>query len=132
MDQTAPLSLRTKQLPQTLRELAEICAADSGDDARGQLDATTRFYQVIFIAAGHDVAWEIVQRLNGRISRLRALTRAATDRHVAGPARMAEICAAIAANDPTAAARAVQVHLTGAALIARRLLEAAEKPGGPD
>lgn len=87
-------------------------------------DATTHFYEVIFTAAGHDVAWEIVQRLNGRISRLRALTLASSDRHVSGPARMARICEAIIANDPERAAHAVHDHLTEAAQIAKRLLGA--------
>jgi DNA-binding GntR family transcriptional regulator len=79
---------------------------------------------VIFAAAGHDIAWEIVQRLNGRISRLRALTLASTNRRVSGPAHMARIAGAIAANDPAAAARAVRDHLKDAAEIARTLLEA--------
>ncbi len=80
---------------------------------------------MIFRAAGHDIAWEIVQRLNGRISRLRALTLAATERAVPGPERMARIAAAIAANDPEAARRAVEEHLTEAAAIAKRMLEGA-------
>lgn len=88
-------------------------------------DATTQFYRTIFATAGHDIAWEIVQRLNGRISRLRALTLATTDRHVTGPARMARIRDAICANDPDAAAQAVREHLTEAAQIARRLLQTA-------
>lgn len=86
-------------------------------------DATTRFYEVIFSAAGHDIAWEIVQRLNSRISRLRALTLATTDRRTSGPAHMARICAAICAGDPDAAAQAVREHLTDASEIARTLLE---------
>lgn len=85
--------------------------------------ATSRFYEVIFRAAGHDIAWDIVQRLNGRISRLRSLTLATSDRRVSGPTRMAAICDAICANDPAAAAQAVRDHLTDAADIARRLLE---------
>ncbi|RDE08601.1 GntR family transcriptional regulator [Pelagibacterium lacus] len=85
-------------------------------------DATTHFYEVIFTVAGHDVAWEIVQRLNGRISRLRALTLASTDRHVSGQARMTRICEAILDSDPERAASAVHDHLTEAAEIARRLL----------
>ena len=115
------------------RALADLEAASAGDagasdartsDARGGLfQATTRFYEVIFTAAGHHIAWEIVQRLNGRISRLRALTLATSDRHVSGPVRMARICAAIVANDPAAAAVAVRDHLAEAAQIARRLLE---------
>lgn len=86
-------------------------------------DATTGFYQVIFTAAGHGVAWEIVQRLNSRISRLRALTLATTDRRISGPAHMARICAAICAGDAEAAAQAVREHLDDASAIARTLLE---------
>jgi DNA-binding GntR family transcriptional regulator len=78
---------------------------------------------VIFRAAGHDIAWEIVQRLNGRISRLRALTLTASDRAEPGRARMARIAAAIAANDAGAARQAVEDHLREAAEIARRMLE---------
>lgn len=86
-------------------------------------DATTSFYEIIFLAAGHDIAWEIVQRLNSRISRLRGLTLATKDRHVSGQARMAEICRSIVEGDPEAASRAVEEHLTEASAIARRLLE---------
>jgi DNA-binding GntR family transcriptional regulator len=85
--------------------------------------ATTAFYQTIFDAAGHHIAWEIVQRLNGRISRLRALTLATADRGVSGPAHMARICAAICDNAPDTAAQAVRDHLGDAAEIARNLLE---------
>ena len=85
--------------------------------------ATTDFYQVIFTSARHNIAWEVVQRLNGRISRLRALTLATTNRRVSGPAHMARICAAICNNAPEAAAEAVRNHLVDAAEIARTLLE---------
>ena len=97
--------------------------------ARGAFDelhaATARFYEVIFKTAGHDIAWEIVQRLNGRISRLRSLTLASTDRRISGPARMAAICDAICSGDPEQAAQAVRLHLTDAAAIAHCLLEPA-------
>ena len=85
--------------------------------------ASTAFYEVIFRSAGQSIAWEIVQRLNGRISRLRALTLASTNRRISGPAHMARIAAAICANDPAAAARAVCAHLRDAADIARQLLQ---------
>lgn len=86
-------------------------------------DATTKFYETIFAAAGQDVAWEVVQRLNSRISRLRALTLATTDRRISGPAHMARICEAICNNDSAASAKAVRDHLTDASEIARTLLE---------
>ena len=98
--------------------LAELKAAYDRLDPETLLAATTRFYEVIFTAAGNDVAWEIVQRLNGRISRLRAITLASTDRQVSGYAHMQRICAAICANDPDAAASAVKDHLRDAAEIA--------------
>lgn len=112
-------------LAQALADLESASVADTGatDTGGGLFQATTRFYEVIFTAAGHQIAWEIVQRLNGRISRLRALTLATSDRHVSGPVRMARICAAIVANDPAAAGIAVRDHLAEAAQIARRLLE---------
>ena len=108
---------------------ADLAAALQGieaalaDPARARLhDATTAFYRIIFAAAGHDIAWQIVQRLNGRISRLRALTLATSDRTTSGPAHMARIAAAIAAGDAGAAADAVRAHLDDAARIAQTLL----------
>lgn len=103
-----------------LEEALAVIRAGGGE---GVFAATTRFYEVIFTAAGHDIAWEIVQRLNGRISRLRALTLAAQDRAVPGPERMARIAAAIAARDGAAARAAVEAHLTEAAMLAQRALE---------
>ncbi|SMO89355.1 GntR family transcriptional regulator [Paracoccus laeviglucosivorans] len=102
--------------------LHRLEAAFQSDDPQVLYDATTHFYEVIFTSAGHHIAWEIVHRLNGRISRLRALTLASTDRHVSGQARMQRIAKAILARDPDAAENAVREHLTEAAQIAKRLL----------
>ncbi|MDB5665582.1 GntR family transcriptional regulator [Cypionkella sp.] len=100
-----------------------IETASAANENPALITATTRFYEVIFRAAGHHIAWEVVQRLNGRISRLRAMTLATTDRRVSGPVRMAQICDAIIANDAEAAALAVCDHLAEAAKIAYRLLK---------
>jgi GntR family transcriptional regulator, trigonelline degradation regulator len=110
----------TTQLRAALATITAMVAAGSSTQLYA---ATTAFYQVIFTSAGHHLAWEIVQRLNGRISRLRALTLASTNRRTSGPAHMARICDAICAHDPMAAAAAVQDHLRDAADIARHLLE---------
>ena len=96
--------------------------AFSSADPQALYDATTKFYEVIFTSAGHHIAWEIVQRLNGRISRLRALTLASTDRHVSGQARMKRIAQAILSHQPQAAYQAVHDHLTEASMIASKLL----------
>ena len=108
-------------LTQALADLNQSFA-DGAPIAR--LEATTRFYSLIFQAAGKEVAWEVVNRLNSRISRLRALTLDSSDRTVTGPAHMARICQAICDNAPDQAASAVRTHLRGAAEIAERLLNA--------
>lgn len=105
--------------------LARLGAAFAGGRPEELLAATSAFYRVIFAAAGHDIAWGIVERLNGRISRLRALTLASTDRSVSGYAHMSRICEAICAGDPEAAANAVNEHLRDAAAVAHRSLEGA-------
>ncbi|MEZ5752127.1 MAG: GntR family transcriptional regulator [Paracoccaceae bacterium] len=104
--------------------LAALSAQRNRGTPEALLQATEAFYEVIFDAAGHAIAWEIVQRLNSRISRLRALTLSRSDRAVPGQAHMERICAAICAHDPDAAARAVNDHLRDAAEIAHRALVA--------
>ena len=128
LEKSAAAACAERADAETKRQLREAMGSLQAASRNGQswdlFAATTHFYEVIFRTAGHDIAWEIVQRLNGRISRLRALTLATTDRHVSGPARMARICEAILANDAAAAAAAVHDHLTEASAIAHRLLEA--------
>jgi len=85
-------------------------------------EAATRFYHIIFVAAGHLVAWDIVQRLNGRISRLRAVTLSDPHRAAPGPVRMRRIYDAISAGDAVGAQAAVRDHLEEVAEIARRAL----------
>ena len=84
--------------------------------------ATAGFYAVIFDGAGHNVAWEIVQRLNGRISRLRMMTLSTQDRAQPGPVHMQAICDAILSGDADAAQAAVDRHLDDATAVAERLL----------
>jgi DNA-binding GntR family transcriptional regulator len=108
------------QLTQALHNI-EVAFKDEAPTAL--FNATTKFYGVIFEQAGHDIAWEIVQRLNGRISRLRVLTLSTQDRSRPGFAHMKEICESILAGDPRAAKRAVKAHIADASEVARRLLD---------
>ena len=102
--------------------------ADGDEKKQAVYAASTHFYEVIFATAEHAVAWDIVHRLNARISRLRALTLATSDRPQSGLIRMTEICNAIEASDAPRAAQAVRDHLTEAASIARRLLQSETQP----
>ena len=90
------------------------------------LHATTQFYRLIFEEAGHAIAWEIVQRLNGRISRLRALTIAAPNRERPGLSHIKAIHDAILSSDPVAAHAAVSAHIADASQIAERFLSEVE------
>ena len=106
--------------------LAELEAAFADGTPKVLFKATTGFYKVIFEEASHLIAWEIVQRLNGRISRLRVMTLSTSDRHVSGHSHMKAICNAIIKGDIKATRAAVKAHLTDASSIAKRLLESSE------
>lgn len=112
-----------RNLKAALADLKTAFAQNASEVPPGALfKASTRFYQVMFEAAGHHIAWEVVNRLNGRISRLRAMTLSASDRAQPGLFHMQAICDAIVAADPVAAQRAVEVHLADASAVAERLL----------
>jgi len=102
--------------------LNEVGAKMNDTEWGALLRATTHFYRMIFQEAGHDIAWDVVQRLNGRISRLRALTIAARDRERSGMSHMTAIHDAILAGNPDAARQAVQSHIADASRTAQRFL----------
>ena len=106
-----------------LSEALEAVAQTAGDTAWSEhLKATSAFYERIFEEAGHSIAWEIVQRLNGRISRLRALTITAKNRERSGLYHMTAIHDAVLSGDADAARNAVSAHLKDAAGIAEGFL----------
>ncbi|MBN9045988.1 MAG: GntR family transcriptional regulator [Rhizobiales bacterium] len=109
-----------KKLRAAMDELDRVSRKSSPP---GILDATTEFYAIIFRASGHNIAWDIVSRLNSRISRLRVMTLSTTNRTVSGPAQIRKIFEAIEGNQPEAAAEACQSHVAAAAAIAERLLD---------
>jgi len=107
------------RLQQTLGELDHAAKAN---DPLGILDATTRFYQSIFSHSGHLIAWDIVSRLNSRISRLRMMTLSTAGRTRQGPAQIRAIFNAIVKGDWQAAGQACRTHVAAAAAIAETLL----------
>jgi GntR family transcriptional regulator, trigonelline degradation regulator len=105
--------------------LDELDAVAADGDPVAMLTGTVAFYAEMFATSGHSVAWDIVSRLNGRISRLRRLTLGTSNRTVSGPARMRAILEAIERHDPEAAAAACREHVAEAARIAARILDGA-------
>ncbi|PPU76484.1 MULTISPECIES: GntR family transcriptional regulator [Xanthomonas] len=88
------------------------------------LEALSALYETIFRVGNNPIAWEIVQRLNGRISRLRAMTMTHTAREKTGFERIRAICEAICVQRDDAAARdRVAEHIREAQAIAYTLLE---------
>jgi DNA-binding GntR family transcriptional regulator len=107
-------------LTAALQELQDAMAAAA---PAPMLAAATTFYHLIFEGAGHSVAWEVAQRLNARISRLRAVTLSTKDRKKPGFKHMQDICKAITSGDETEAIKAVEAHLKDAKDTAQKLLE---------
>ncbi|MDP5220330.1 GntR family transcriptional regulator [Ruegeria sp. 2205SS24-7] len=118
----------TPERAHTLIDALERLKLGFSDKAPGALfRATADFYSEIFDGAGQYIAWDIVQRLNGRISRLRMITLSTSNRERPGIAHMERICEAITSGNPDAARRAVEHHLDDTSAIADRLLAAEEK-----
>ncbi len=128
LEQGAVASCTQNLTPESALELqallAEFKAAFSGDDVNAIVNLSSKLYEKIFAVAGQSVAWEVVQRLNGRISRLRAMTMKSTRRSETGYQRIDKICRAICEQrDPELAKLAVHAHISEAAAIAQRILE---------
>ncbi|CAI3122366.1 HTH-type transcriptional regulator McbR [Acinetobacter baumannii] len=105
--------------------LEDLKAAFAADDINLIIATSTRLYETIFITANHHIAWEVVQRLNGRISRLRAMTMKSTKREISGYQRIKNMCEAIYLHkDPEKAKQAVAEHIAEAAAVAKNILDA--------
>ncbi|EKP67043.1 Putative transcriptional regulator [Acinetobacter baumannii] len=105
--------------------LEDLKAAFAADDINLIIATSTRLYETIFTTANHHIAWEVVQRLNGRISRLRAMTMKSTKREISGYQRIKNLCEAIYLHkDPEKAKQAVAEHIAEAAAVAKNILDA--------
>ena len=110
----------------TVAALEEDCRAIARAlrerDVLAALARTRRFYHTIFTVGGRHVSWDLVERLNARIARLRALTLGSPGRSRRGPRNLRAIVDAIAHHDPDAAAAACEAHIAEASSIALALL----------
>ena len=117
------------RLKQTCEEIAQSLEAG---DVIGALGRTRLFYEAIFSSGGKAVSWDLVERLNGRIGRLRALTLSSHGRAASGPANLRKIVAAIERRDPGAAARACEKHIAEALRIALAQLDCPDNREEPN
>lgn len=109
------------------KAMGELERTSKQNSPVGVLDATTEFYEIVFEVGGNNISWEIVSRLNSRISRLRVMTLSTSNRMTSGPAQIRKIFSAIETNDPEAAANACRAHVSAAAAIAQTILGHADK-----
>lgn len=125
---------------------ARVCAERAGDDTFDQLEQintriqnafheqdfnhvlarTAEFYETLFKGAGQDVAWGVVQSLNARINRLRAVTISTPGRDVEAAREMECILRALRRRDALAAQEASAAHVRRVARIAADKLKEAE------
>lgn len=115
----------TAQTTETLKVLLiELEQAFAADDINLIISTSSKLYETIFTTAKHHIAWEVVQRLNGRISRLRAMTMKSTQREISGYQRIKNMCEAIYLyKDSEMAKQAVAEHINEAALVAKYILD---------
>ncbi|WP_170479886.1 GntR family transcriptional regulator [Ruegeria arenilitoris] len=106
-------------LQELLKQLKE---ASNSNVPQEVLAVTTEFYRTIFISAGKEFAWEMVQSVNARITQLRAMTISSPNRFAKSIPEMEKILNAIADGNPDAAARASWEHIEEVAKIAEQVL----------
>ena len=93
------------------------------------LAATTAFYEALFQGAGLSIAWGVVQSLNARINRLRAVTISTSGRNVEAAEEMERILRALRQRDAQAAQEASAAHVRRVAQIAAEKLKEKAKGG---
>lgn len=108
-----------------------VASIERAFDARDHAlvrELTTTFYEQMFHGGDRNVAWEIVQTLNARINRLRAMTIASDDRGRQAVAEMNLILDAIRCRDARRARDAATAHVARVAVIAAQLLQQSHAP----
>jgi GntR family transcriptional regulator, trigonelline degradation regulator len=88
----------------------------AGKGAPAMLAAKDNFYDVLFEGGGNEALRSIVGTLHARINLLRSLSLSRPGRAAESLAELAEIVAAVAANDPDAAAKACSHHVEAAGM----------------
>jgi DNA-binding GntR family transcriptional regulator len=113
---------RLQELSETIRD-----ALKTGDGQRSR-QATSDFYETLFLCGGKKVAWLIVQSLYARIAYLRGITIKNPGRTTTGPAEMQRIVDAVKSRNEKAAERACVEHVRHAAEIAFNALKQNNSP----
>ena len=107
-----------------LNLMKQLDSAFEQENTNEIIHISTQLYEMIFTVAEHFIAWEVVQRLNSRISRLRAMTMRSNDRKIPGHQHLKNICEAICIDqDAKKAKHAVAAHIAEASSVAQKILD---------
>jgi DNA-binding GntR family transcriptional regulator len=88
----------------------------AGKGAPAMLAAKDKFYDVLFEGGGNEALRSIAGSLHARVNLLRSLSLSRPGRGAESLAELAEIVAAVAANDADAAAKACSHHVEAAGM----------------
>lgn len=103
----------------------------AGKGSPALLAAKDKFYDVLFEGAGNEALRSMAGTLNARVNLLRSLSLSMPGRSTESLAELAEIVAAVEANDADATAKACSHHVEAAGLAGfAALAEEAEKAAG--
>lgn len=126
LEVSAVRSCATNANDKVIKQLDSYCEkiskALAENNIKQTLEDTRKLYKTIFDAGEKSVAWDLVERLNGRIGQLRALTLSTQGRSIEGPKNLIAIVSAIKQHDPDAAAQACEDHIQQAMEIALQQL----------
>ena len=100
-----------RQLATSFRTVERAASKDSSS----RLAAKDKFYDVLFEGGGNEALRSISSQLHARINLLRSLSLTRAGRAAEAVAELADIVAAVAANDAEAAAKACARHVDNAA-----------------
>ena len=120
-----------KATPDVIKKLyrlqGEIAKNLLDDDVKTSLEITKNYYELIFKTAEKYVSWDLVEQLNSRISRLRALTLSSTGRKTSGPKDLFDIIKALENKDSEKAEAICARHLQEAYEIAMQTDQGVKK-----
>ena len=120
----AAASASDRDLAQLESKIERLEAAFARGDSRAILDATSDFYETMFLSGGKEVAWSILKSLNTRVTSLRRMTVTSQGRAVDSLAEMHAILDGLRSRDPARAEAACREHVRKAAAVARKLFQA--------
>lgn len=113
-----------EQIEQLVALNSSIQKAFKAAEVESVVQRTESFYEALFVGAGMEMAWDVVQSLNARINRLRLLTVGSKGRQKDAAAEMEAILKALRKRDSQAAQDAAEAHVHKVAALANKLLAA--------